>query len=140
MTDAERIATLESAVRYLASRILGEGPQTDVVVMAAAENASPQQSLDPAVLATIGGALDRLEAERVVLAEQIADLSEQVRALAVRELTETAVLLASRAANDPESQRIFEEAAARAGRTPDEHRVASIRDYRNQTAKIMGAA
>lgn len=139
MTDPERLATLESAVRYLASRILGEGPQTDVVVMAAAENASPQQSLDPAILATIGGALDRFEAERAAMAEQIASLTEAVNELAVRELTETAVLLASRAASDAESRTLFEEAAAKAGCTPDDYRVASIRDYRDQTAKIMRA-
>lgn len=139
MTESERIATLESAVRYLASRILGEGPQTDVVVMAAAENASPQQSLDPAILATIGGALDRFEAERIALAAQIADLSDQVQALMVRELTETAVILGGRAEFDPESKTILEEVAARAGRSAEEYRELKKREYRDQTAKIMRA-
>jgi hypothetical protein len=142
----DRIDRLERLFVWAINRILGDEWPDDIGAIdgvAKLERAAPGQTvaqLDPAALQTIGTALDRFEAERAALAEQIAELSEQVRALAVRELTETAVLLASRASSDPESQRIFEEAAARAGRTPGEHRVASIREYREQTAKIMGAA
>ena len=151
MTDSERTATLEKAVRYLASRILGEGPQSDPVVLAAAADADPQSKLDPrAVLdgfASIATALQKFEdqriadaAERASLMATIDALSQSVAEVARHQMIETAALVAGRAAIHKPSEELLAAAAVKAGQSPDEFTEAVRAAYHTQVAAIMESA
>ena len=128
MTNEERIEQLEKAVRYLASRVLGEGPQSDPVALAAAETAA-HSGIDPELVKS--GFAD--------VSEAMTTLSSRVDRVAEHQAAETAAMVAARVEMDPASKELIEVAAKRAGVSIEEFTKSALAAYNASVAQIMGA-